>query len=265
MAENYIDTQGINSVQGSLKVRDTISAADIVGKNGLYVGDIDTPSSWKSVALEEDIPTKTSQLTNDSNFIGRSGGKITGRLDLEGQVVMGEILPSKGDGSKVYKGIDFSMLSTISGISGLYVNSAKNNLFYALHYNSAFECTCTHKGDGTEVLPTEGDLWYTSRYSDTKKNSGYLGNMFEGALNNGATFPVANLSTKPVVFTFKSTTGTRFDATDVLSLGLVGWRYEGDPDVSYHYGYLTDYKVEVCTNLTADTWVETFKRENVQD
>lgn len=265
LSQNYLDIYGTNSVKGNFKVQGTASATGVVATNGLYVGDPATPSSWKSVAMEADIPTKTSQLTNDSSFISKSGGKITGKLNLEDQVIMGETLPSKGDGSKVYNGVDFSMLTTVSGISGLYVNSAKNNLLYCLHYNKDLECTCNYKGDGTNVAPTTADVWYATRYSDTKQDSGYLGGLFEGGLATGATFPIAELSTKPVVFTIKTTSNTRLDVTDTLAFGITGWRYEGDPATSYHYGYLTDYKVEICTDWTNNTWVETFSRTGVQD
>ena len=91
-------------------------------------------------------------------FTKSTGGKITNNVTIEGITTLGQSLPSKGDGNTVYKGVDLSMLTTVSGVSGLYVNSAKNNLLYCLHYNNDLECTCTYKGDGTNVAPTTADV-----------------------------------------------------------------------------------------------------------
>lgn len=266
VSENYLDIYGINPVKGNFEVQGTASAAGFVATHGLYVGDPATPTSWKSVAMEEDVPTKLSDLQNDLG-ISSEGGAIQGDLTVKGAFKLGQDLPSKGDGSTVYHGIDLNMLTTVSGISGLYTNSAKQNQFYCLHYNDNYTCTCNKCGDTNNLDRTteaNNGLWLASRYTETGSGtSGYLGNLFEGGLDSGAVFGTENLATEPLVFTI--TSKKKIDSTDTAAIGLTGWRFEGVPEEKPHYGFLTDYKLEIATDAECTTWVKTFERTGVRD
>lgn len=173
--------------------------------------------------MEEDVPTKLSDLENDLGISG-AGGVIQGDLAVKGALKLGKDLPSKGDGSTVYHGIDLNMLTTVSGISGLYTNSAKQNQFYCLHYNDNYTCTCNKCGDTNNLDRTteaNNGLWLAGRYTETGPGtSGYLGNLFEGGLDSGAIFGTENLATEPLVFTI--TSKKKIDSTDTAAIGLTG-------------------------------------------
>lgn len=282
------------NADGSVSTLKTINNESIVGSGNITInGDNYYPTavSWTnggangptgtitmSGTSNVSIPAIPSASTSYSGVVTTGGQTFAGNKGFTGSVVLnnggtfykpvylGAGIPSKGDGSTVYFGEDLIMNRRTGAISGFYAESSQWNRFLGLHMNPAYICTCNYKGNGSATTATSADgLWKASQTGDNTQWSGNLGYLFNSNFTNGATFPVDNLSTNPIVITVKSATGTRIDASDTDYVELNGWRYEGYQGTSNYYGKLTAYKLEILTDYENDTWVKVFERTNVED
>lgn len=217
---------------------------------------------------------KTLAGRGESGFLNTSSQsqRKEGSLTLGNNVYLGNTIPGSGggDGTTVYKMTDMIFNARSSAISGLLVSSAQWNHFYGLAYNKNFICTSNYKGDGTKTMPSNGaSEWSIYRITDsTQGYSGYLAYLFDNRFNTGATFPVDNLNTKPVVITITSSTNTSIDSTDTSYIILHGWRFTGAATNPNHFGTLTNYKLELLLKKQSTgslEWIKTFERTDVND
>ena len=293
ITSSYHDSSKQDTLVSGTNIK-TVNSQSILGSGNITINDNNyypTAISWSngtsngptgtitmSGTSNISIPAIPSASASYSGIVTTGGQTFAGNKGFNGSVVLnnggtfykpiylGTSIPSKGDGSTVYFGEDLIMNRRTGAVSGFYAESSQWNRFLGLHMNPAYICTCNYKGDGSATVATSTDgLWKASQTTNNTEWSGYLGYLFNSNFTNGATFPVANLSTNPIVITVKSATGTKIDATDTDYIELNGWRYEGYQGTSNYYGKLTAYKLEILTDYENDTWVKVFERTNVED
>lgn len=170
-----------NSSDGTFIIGNLI---DTVWNGGLAIGGSSGNLLWKGskVAVTTDIPTKTSQLTNDSTYVTKAqldekAKKSSGVFYIEGTGdTAGTWLGTHSDITEYYDGLMVAYKVGVAGASGLTLNI--NNLGAVSVVRNATSAITTHYGVNSVVFLTytvDSDgtaYWKTSDYdSDTKTRS----------------------------------------------------------------------------------------------
>lgn len=207
------------------------------------------------------IPTKTSELTNDSFVTTSTTQNIDGNKIFRGDytyletdtIKIGKTVYDRrniGDAPQTLSFMDSGR--TTSGYYDAVIYAGAGDWLYCAHAKDNFDIRASYRGDGSENDTYDPNLGYTHKWlnnlTDWKYTSGW--HVFASKIT----------SATPAIIQIKFTTKLY---TDVLRLILTGHTLK-DPSGDYS-GFLDDYTIEVCTDYENDTWVTVVNRTNAND
>lgn len=231
-----------------------------IQKNGANVATF-TANQSGNVTANISVPTKTSDLTNDSFVTVETAQIISGN-----KTFMGDYLYLKNDSIKIGKTVydrrnigdapqKLSFMDsarTTSGYYGAVIYSGAGDWLYCAHAKDNFDIRASYRGDGSENDTYDPNLGYTHRW---------LNNLTDWKYTTGWHVLASKItSATPAIIQIKFTNKLY---TDVLRLILTGHTLN-DPSGDYS-GFLDDYTIEVCTDYENDTWVTVVNRTNASD
>lgn len=207
------------------------------------------------------IPTKTSELTNDSFVTTATAQNIDGNKIFRGDYTYLETKDIKvgktvydrrniGDAPQILSFMNSSR--TTGGYYNAVIYSGAGDWLYGAHLKENFDIRSSFKGDGSENDTYDSNLGYTHTQLDLLTDWRYTTGWH--ILANKVT------STTPAIIQIKFTT---LLYTDVLRLIMTGHTLK-DPSGGWS-GFLDDYTIEICTDYTNDTWVTVVNRTNAND
>lgn len=216
------------------------------------------------------IPAIPDATTSRSGIVTTGAQSFGGNKRFDGSVSMnssatvigplyvGEGIPisrNVGDAPKYTKFAGFDRRSGV--LSGLTVFSGTGDWFFNADKKSTFTIRSTFKGNGAE-----SDTYNANFYTLGVDDGVTLYNLFDWNLNSGwHVLPSKVSASTPAIIEVKSSSQMTY--TDVLRLIITG--HNGvDPSNNYS-GTLTNYKIEVCTDYTNNTWVTVVERSGVED
>ena len=231
-----------------------------IQRNGANVATFHANQSGDTTA-NITVPTKTSELTNDSFVTVETTQNITGNKIFRGDytyletdtIRLGKTVYDRrniGDAPQTLSFMDSAR--TTGGYFGTVIFSGAGDWLYGAHLKENFNIRASYKGDGLESDTYDPNLGYTHSYLNflTDWNYGYGWNVLASKVTNAT----------PAIIQIKFTTQLY---TDVLRLILTGHNLK-DPSGDYS-GFLDDYTIEVCTDYANDTWVTVVNRTNASD
>lgn len=231
-----------------------------IQKNGTTVATFTANQSGNATA-NITVPTKTSELTNDSFVTTSTTQNIDGNKIFRGDytyletdtIRLGKVVYDRrnvGDAPQTLSFMDSGR--TTSGYYGAVIYAGAGDWLYCAHAKDNFDIKASYRGDGSENDTYDPNLGYTHKWlnnlTDWKYTSGW--HVFASKIT----------SATPAIIQIKFTTKLY---TDVLRLILTGHCLK-DPSGDYS-GFLDDYTIEVCTDYENDTWVTVVNRTNAND
>lgn len=231
-----------------------------IQKNGTNVATF-TANQSSNVTANITVPTKVTDLSDASNYIntGDTAQAKSGSLTLKGITYIGDGTTSAravGDAPYQTKFLDFAGRTGV--LKHLNVFSGVGDYFYNADRKRTFTIKSTFKGSGADSDTYKADF-YTWGTDDMGL---YITYLFDWNLNIGwCVLPSKVSASTPAIIEIKNSTQMTY--TDVLKLVLTG--HNGYDYNNNYSGTLTDYKIEVCTNYTDDTWATVVNRSGVTD
>ena len=199
---------------------------------------------------------------NDSTYFlntSSTSQSKSGSITFSGNTYIGDGTTNSralGDAPYQTKFLDFERRTGV--LRHLNVFSGVGDHLFNADRKPGFTIRTSFKGSGTDTDTYKADL-YTYGVDSTGSYPSYL---FDWSYNTGWQVLPSKVSVStPAIIEVKCS--SRLNYTDVLRLVLTGHNgYDGSSNYS---GILTDYKIEVCTDYTNDTWVSVVERTGVQD
>lgn len=231
-----------------------------IQRNGANVATF-TANQSGNVTANISVPTKTSDLTNDSFVTVETAQNISGNKIFRGDytyletdtIRLGKVVYDRrnvGDAPQTLSFMDSAR--TTSGYYGTVIYAGAGDWLYCAHAKDNFDIRASYRGDGSENDTYDPNLGYTHRW---------LNNLTDWKYTTGwHVFASKITSATPAIIQIKFTTKLY---TDVLRLILTGHTLK-DPGGNYS-GFLDDYTIEVCTDYENDTWVTVVNRTNAND
>lgn len=231
-----------------------------IQKNGTTVATFTANQSGNATA-NITVPTKTSELTNDSFVTVETAQTISGNKTFRGdytnletnEIKIGKQVDDRRNIGDAPQTLSFMSYNRSTG--GCYnsvIFSGVGDWLYCAHAKDNFDIRASYRGDGSENDTYDPNLGYTHKWlnnlTDWKYTDGW--HVFASKITNAT----------PAIIQIKFTTKLY---TDVLRLILTG---HGLKDRRGDYsGFLDDYTIEVCTDYKNDTWVTVVNRTNASD
>lgn len=231
-----------------------------IQKNGTDVATFTANQSGNATA-NISVPTKTSDLTNDSFVTVETAQIISGNKTFMGdythletdEIKIGKTVYDRrkiGDAPQTLSFMDSAR--TTSGYYGAVIYAGAGDWLYCAHAKDNFDIRASYRGDGSGNDTYDPNLGYTHRW---------LNNLTDWKYTTGWHVLASKItSATPAIIQIKFTNELY---TDVLRLILTGHTLK-DPGGDYS-GFLDDYTIEVCTDYENDTWVTVVNRANAND
>ena len=145
----------VPSIEGLTKDADLAAVA----KSGSYNDLTNTPAipSIEGLAKTEDIPTKVSELENDSNYLSSIPEEYVTETELETKGYLTEHQDISGKAEKTEVTAVFNSISDAWNIETTYKVGQ-----YCIYNNTLWKCLVQHNGQ----VPSEGTYWTKTQIDD---------------------------------------------------------------------------------------------------
>ena len=234
------------------------SSAGFLKTNSSGVVSVDTNSYLTTTGKAADADKLDGYDSSYFLNYGSTSQAKSGNMTFTGNLYVGDgVSASRAVDDEPYKTKFLDFQGRTGVIKHLNAFSGVGDWFYCADLKSNFTVRSTFQGSGTD-----SDTYNANYYTLGVDSGLYLKYLFDWNLSQGWSVLPSKVSTStPAIIEVKSSTQMTY--TDVLKLVLTGHTgYEAASDYS---GILNNYKIEVCTDYTNDTWVTVVNRSGVTD